>query len=136
VGCSWLREFGFVGNGFEGWIRVNVQESSPLCSLSASIFASLAAFRALAAASWATLAAFFASNREAAAGDNPGPWRAWKAFFLKASSLVSFSVASDSAACSDAVVMALVRSRATTSPSIFLIRSRPRVKAVYSTLIW
>jgi hypothetical protein len=113
-----------------------VQESSPLCSLSASSFASLAAFRAMAAASWANLAAFFASNRAAAAGDNPGHWRAWKAFFFKASSLVSFSVASDSAACSDAVVMTLARSRATTSPSIFLIRSRPVVKAVYSTLTW
>jgi hypothetical protein len=58
VGCSWLREVGFMGSGFEGWMRGNVHESSPLCSLSASIFASLAAFRALAAASWATFAAW------------------------------------------------------------------------------
>jgi hypothetical protein len=97
-------------------VRGNDQESSPLCSLSASIFASLAAFRALAAASWANLAAFFACNRAAAAGDNPGPWRAWKSFFFNSSSPVSFSVVSDAAACSDAVVMAFTRSRATTSP--------------------
>jgi hypothetical protein len=57
-------------------------------------------------------------------------------FLLKASLLVSFSEASDSAACSDAVVMALARSRATTSPSIFLIHSRRVTNAVYPTLTW
>jgi hypothetical protein len=89
-------------------------EWNPSCSLSASIFASLAAFCALAAASWANLAAFFASNKVATAGDNPVPWRALMTFLLKASSLVSFSEAIDYASCSDAVVMALARSRATT----------------------
>jgi hypothetical protein len=89
VVCSWLIEDGFVGRGLvEGYIGGIMLEWNPPCSLSASIFASLAAFRALAAASWANLAAFSASNKAAAAGDNPGPWRAWMTFFLKASSLV------------------------------------------------
>jgi hypothetical protein len=137
VVCSWLREAGFVGRGLvEGWIGGIMLEWNPSCSLSASIFASLAAFRSLAAASWANLAAFFASNKEAAAGDNPGPWPALMTLLLKASSLVSFSDASDYAACYDAVMMALAPSRATTSPSFFFIRSRPVVNAVYSTLTW
>jgi hypothetical protein len=134
---SWLRESRFMGRGLvEGWPGGAVLELNPACSLSASIVASLAALRALAAASCTSLAARFDSTSATAADVKPRHWQAWMTFLLKASSLVSFSEASDSAACSDAVVMALARSQTTTSPSVFLIISRPVTNAVYSTLTW